>query len=63
MDSCAVMLFAVTGVFRITGEPRMSFQIPSPIMSKHWILNVHTSAFSGCVCPTQNPWKGNYGDQ
>jgi len=57
--SCAVMSFAVTEVFRVTGKPRMCFCISSPMLSEYRIVTIESATFSGCVCAVSIPRGGS----
>ena len=56
-----IMSFAIAKFLRVTILEQSPIQssIVCPMFSKHWVVNMQTSTFPGCICPINIPRGGN----
>ena len=54
-----VMSFTIARFFEIAQKPGVCSHIPSPMQSKHGIVNIKYASFSGCVCLISIPGGGD----
>lgn len=59
MGSNIFMSFAITRVVAIGMERGMSTEVTSLVSPEHWVDNIETTSFSGCICQIHIPRGGN----